>query len=118
MICLGSPKLTGGSTIEIVGVETTLAQVYEITLTVEPLGGETKFLVKNLTPVGTTKWSECFVIFVRLQISVLNATLQISVLIATHPSSDVTSTATWEVTVNASDTVTVFFKCVRIPFGA
>ena len=106
---LKNPKLTGGSSVEIVEAETMEAQVYEITLTVEPFGIGTKFLVKNLTPVGTTNWPAGFVLFVKLQSFVL---------IETRHSSDVTSTATWEVTLNAPDTVAIFFKCVRIPFGA
>jgi len=109
VICLENPKLAGGSSIEIVEAETTIETVCEITLTVEPLGVGTKFLVKNLPSVGTTKLSAGFILFVRLQISVL---------IETRHSSDVMSTATWEVTVNAPDTVAIFFKCVRIPFGA
>lgn len=50
-----------------------------------------------------------FALFVRLKIFIL---------IEKSHSSDVTSTATWEVTVNAPDTVAVFFNCARIPFGA
>jgi hypothetical protein len=109
VVCLENPKLTGGSCIEIVEAETTVAKVYEINLTVEPLGVGTKFLVKHFTPVGTTKWSAGFVLFVRLQFFVL---------IETRHSSDVMSTETWVVTVNAPDTIAIFFKCVRIPFGA
>jgi len=84
-------------------------QFYKITLTIEPLGVGTKFLVKTLTPVGTTKRSAGFFLFVRFQTSVL---------ISTRHFSDVKSTVTWEVMVNAPDTVAIFLKCVRIPFGA
>jgi hypothetical protein len=109
VICLVSPKLTGGSSIGIVEAETTPMQFYKITLTIEPLGLGTKFIVKTLKLVGTTKWSAGFFLFVRFQISVLISTRHIS---------DVTSTVTREVTVNAPDTVVIFLKRVRILFCA
>jgi hypothetical protein len=68
----------------------------------------TKFQVRTFTSVGTTKGSAGFFLFVRLQIPVL---------IKTRHSSEVTPTAKWEVTVNAPDTVAIFFNCVRIPYG-
>jgi len=54
VICLGIPKLTGGSIAGIVGNRTKLRRVCEITLTGGALWGKEQVVIITLTPGRTT----------------------------------------------------------------
>jgi len=64
VISYGKPKLKGGSAIETVNVKTTLAQVCEVALTVEPLRVGPSF--SQLSPreaLHTFSGKTCYTIF-------------------------------------------------------